>query len=179
MIRLATLALADWMADPDLGPNAFLPAVAVDPLDETLTLAPIAVVFDPFRNDEACALLTEPGRYPALYVLPDGPLEFEGEVNQDQLDAATLAFRMWLLLEENLTPRGNRIASYYLTAINRALSAFCAETVAARAARERESCQLITCTSRTYAITYDDVGSSKRLGVALLATFTARNTEAD
>lgn len=178
MKRLGTLALAQWLADPDVGINAFLPTVVVAPEDEGVGIDPIAAFFNPFEHDAACDLNKEPGRYPACYVTPDGPVEFDGEVNQNELDAGAMSFRIWIVFEQGLSPRGHRLASYYLTALNRALSAFCAETPAARAARQREYCQLITCTARIYDFTQDDVGGVQRLGVVMLTSFTVRNTEA-
>lgn len=177
MIHPCVIALSDWFRDPDTGPNAFLPTLVLEPEDAGLVLEPIKRVFDPFRDMEAFAN-TEPGAYPSLLVTPASPVDVAGEVNQneqDALDALDLLVR--IVVAEIVGPKALRQLSYYLVAVNRSVSAFFAETEAARTARQRGHVQIITCQRRSYALSDEDLGAAK-VGGQMLLRMTTRDTEA-
>lgn len=177
MIYAVIVALAEWLEDPDTGPNTFLPDVEREPNDATLEVPPFAAVLQPFRDEEVFKNV-ECGRYPALYVTPAGVAETEGEVNQGELNGATaLPVLLRIVVEDVHGPRALRVLDYQLTALNRSISAFFADSAAGQAARQRRHVQLLVCASRSYALAYEDLGAAK-VGASLLLTITTRDTEA-
>lgn len=177
MIHRTVIALSDWLRDPDTGPNAYLADLAREAGDETLQVRAIKCVLDPFRDEEAFGD-KEPGRYPALVVTPASPVDVAGEVNQGEQDADPgLDLLVRIIVEDIPGPRALVELAYLLEALNRSVSGFLAETVAARTARQRGHVQIITCAGRTYALANEAVGAAK-CGAAMILRMTTRDTEA-
>lgn len=177
MIHRVVIALSDWLRDPDTGPNAYLGGLTREVDDEALEVRSIARVLDPFRDEEAFGD-KEPGAYPALIVTPASPVDVVGEVNQDEQDADPgLDVLVRVVVEEIPGPEALRELAYLLEALNKAVSGFFAETVAARAARQRGHVQIITCLARTYALASEQVGQAK-VGGAMILRMSTRDTEA-
>lgn len=176
MIAEPVLALADWLRDPDTGINAYLPGLALEAADEELALVPIVRVLDPFRDEEAFAN-TEPGAYPALVVTPAGPVDVEGEVNQNEQNGESTQLSVRLIQDDIQSPRAIVANSYYMTALNRAISGFFADSAAGSAARQRGHVHIIACLKRSYALAYEAMGNAKTAG-AMVLTLSTRDIEA-
>lgn len=176
MIYQTIRALAEWMEDPDTGPNHYLPDVERESDDAQLDVPLIKVVLHPFR-DAAAFGNTEPGRYPALIVSPAGAAGTEGEVNVGELNGDEFPVQLRLVVAEIKTPKALRVLAYQGEAINRAVSGFFADSDAASAARQRRGVQMITCAGRSYGLAFEDIGTAK-CGFILLITVTTRDTEA-
>lgn len=176
MIHRCVIAVSDWLRDPNTAPNAYLAGLTLEEEDAGLALPAVAIVLDPFRDDAAFTN-AEPGRYPAWYVTPASPVDVQGEVNQNEQDGDGLDLLVRLVVEELASAKALRIVAYQMTALNRSISAFFAETVEGRAARERGHVQIISCLSRSYALAYEDLGAAKVVG-AMVIRLSTRDTEA-
>lgn len=173
MILQVLAAVAEWLEDADTGPNAYLAGVGLEPDDAALELAPIVAVFHPYR-DRAAFAFEEPGRYPSLFVNPAGPVAVEGEVNQDEQNGDSLQVAVRVLVNNITSPETLRRLDYYLTAINRSVSAFLASDAAGEAARTRGHVQIIACLSRSYALADEEIGQAK-VGAILLLNLSIRD----
>lgn len=177
MIYRCVIALSDWFRDPNTGPNSFLVGVAREDADEAMLVRPVARVLDPFRDEEAFGD-QEPGAYPALVITPASVVDVVGEVNQDEQDGDPgLDVAVRLIVEDILGPRALIELAYLTEALNRSVSAFFAETEAARTARQRGGVQIITCIARTYALANESVGAAK-CGAVMIIRMSTRDTEA-
>lgn len=176
MIYLCIASLSDWLRDPNTSPNVHLAALTLEEDDLALPLPPIAAVFDPFRDRQAFDF-TEPGRYPALIVSPAGPVEVEGEVNVGEQNGDSFPVAVRVVVGDIHGPSALRQLSYYLTALNRCVSAYLASDAAGEAARVRGHAQVVACNSRSYALAAEDIGAAK-VGAILLLNLFIRDTEA-
>lgn len=176
MIYPTIAAIADWLRNEATGPNAHLPVPTPEEKDWGVEVPRFVKVLDPFTDREAFAN-EEPGAYPALLVTPASPVEVDGEVNTDQLDGPSFTVQLRVIVEDIEGPRGLIVLSYLVEAVNRAMSAFLADTPDGTAARTRRHVQIIGCTGRTYALAYEAIGAAK-VGAVWAGTFFTRDLEA-
>lgn len=148
-------ALRLWMSDLAVGVNAELEGVPV--LDGHTRPPPVQVITDPYE-DEQCALWREPSAYPALYIVPDGAVEAEGEVatiNREMRDV-TVSLR-YIVERADLSARA-RDASYVQRAIVRSLRGFFGP--AGESARTVGSVYVVSANSITYGRWGEAVGAA-------------------
>ena len=108
---------------------------------------------------------------------PAGPVDVEGEVNQNEQNGDSFLLQVRVVVAEILGPRTLRQLSYYATALNRAVSAYLASDAAGEAARARGHAQVVACLGRSYALAAEDLGAAK-VGAILLLSLSIRDTEA-
>lgn len=157
MIDVAVCAVADWLADPNTGPNATISAVLREPGDDALTLPPIVRVLDTFRDDDAVGDAMH-GPRPRLVVYAASDTTTEGEANQATLAADPVTVAVELEVDAVLTARDRRIVAYYLEAIVRSLTGFLADTPAGSTARQRRGFHMIHATRRRWGFAAEAVG---------------------
>lgn len=169
MQREAVCALADWLSGataPAWGVNALLPNVPRDPLDAAAP-APIALVADPYRNDNANDFTARPSKLPALYVLPDGPVAMEGAVNVVDRKARSVSVGVRVIVENPNAAKSERYADYVTRAVCRSIAAFLAEDATADAARTRESVRIVAANTIVAGPWRESVGEA--MAVAVIA----------
>lgn len=159
-------SVADWLAGigPAVGKgvNDFLEGV---PRLEGHEAPPeIAVVADPFRDDRA-ASFEAPPRFPALYVLPDGPVVAEGELGPMVRTADSVGVAIRYIVRKSSNSRSAIDAAYTLRAIGRSLVAYLDDDEAGRAGRSRNGIMVVTCNTYTYGSWREAVGEAQAIAV--------------
>lgn len=158
MIDVAVCAVADWLADPNTGPNAFLERVLRESVDDALTLPRIVRVADTFRDDDAIAGRMH-GERPRLIVYAASDTVTEGEANQNTLHASdTVSVAVDLEVDAILDAQSRRVVAYLLEAIVRSVTAFLADTPEGSAARQRRGFHIIQATRRSWGFAAETAG---------------------
>lgn len=173
MIQLAVCTAVRQFLAGAQGVNAQLAALPRLPGHEA---APrVEHIADPF-SDKACAQWKEPARYPALYVMPDGPVDAEGEVATRYREIASCAVGVRYLVREGDEDRSARHAAYTLEAIARSLRLLMADDETGRAARTVGQFYIKQANAMTYGPWREAVGAS--VAVAVFAVdFAVRNNQ--
>lgn len=136
MIQMETvMLLTDHLRDVTWGVNAMLadvPRRAEHPAPPS-----IALIVDPYR-DAQCARFDAPSKYPALYVLPDGPVPTTPEVATVYRDADVSVAVRYIVREEN-EDKSAIAAALTMKALERSFRAFFDDTAYGRTARGEDS----------------------------------------
>lgn len=143
MIQMASVRyVTDWLA-ADVGGgvsrlNSYQAAVTRFAGDAAPPA--IAVITDPYRkgniNSDLCARFQPPNAYPALYVMPDGPVPTEGEVGQTGGPRdSQVSLVMRYIVRSSDMGLSNQQAAYAMKALEQAMHAFFADDATGRAAR--------------------------------------------
>jgi hypothetical protein len=125
-------------------------------------------------DDKFVAEWSDPPRFPALYVVPDGPTIVEPEVATHNRDGESVPVAVRYIVKNSNATLSNRQAAYTLLAIDKSMKLFLAESPEGRAARERYGFCIRQRLQSTYGRWNEAVGSSVAIAVFAM-DFEVRN----
>lgn len=125
---------------------------------------PVEYFADPFRDDRA-ASFGAPPRFPALYVLPDGPVVAEGELGPMVRKSDSVGVAIRYIVRDAKKARAAVDAAYTLRAIGRSLAYYLDDDEAGRAGRSRSGILVVTCNTYTYGSWREAVGEAQAIAV--------------
>ena len=169
----ACLVTAKHLRDATRGVNAMLATV---PRWSGHQAPPaLEIITSPFDEDpdghaDRCARTEAPSRFPALYVVPDGPFEAQGEVSVRTRKAFDVALAIrYLVSDANQARVSARNAAYTMEALSKSMKLLLADDNYGRDARTQRDQHIQMCNRMTYGPWNESVGAARAIAIFALS----------